>query len=150
MKEVNFDKIEIVTDQIENDKYKREIALLQSEISLYNKTTEQSFRFGKRLKNINAIHERIQMKEIIIGLISEIRFYKVDLFKTVVIVRWKIKQSMTEYILYNSVAKKGIVYKVANQNFFRFDSSKNLFYVIKDPYSMPGMEHRIHSRHGII
>ncbi len=127
---------EISKNRTEQENYKREIGLLQSEISLFEKTTEQTFRFSKRLKNIKAIQDRNQIKEIIRGLISEIHFYKVDLFKTVVIVRWKIKQSRTEYILYNSVAKKGNVYKVANQDYFRFDSSKHLFYVIKKPESV--------------
>jgi site-specific DNA recombinase len=127
---------EIAKNRTEQENYKREIGLLQSEISLHEKTTEQSFRFSKRVKNIKAIQDRNQMKEIIRGLISEIHFYKVDLFKTVVVVRWKIKQSRTEYILYNSVAKKGNIYKVANQDYFRFDNSKKLFYVIKDPESV--------------
>ena len=122
----------IAKNRGEKEKYQQEIALLVSEITLYERKKEESLSFNQRIENINAIQDRTLMKTIMKALIREITFFKVDLFKTVVIVKYY-RTNTTECILYNSVSKKGNKYRLTYTKYFRYDNPMKIFFAIKEP-----------------
>jgi site-specific DNA recombinase len=129
-----FDK-ETAKNKNDKEKYNREIALLQSEINLIEEKKKEYQSMEQRIENINAIQDRYQMKEIMKTIIKEIYFHKVDIFKTVVFIQYYRKRN-PECILYNSVAKKGNIFRLIDQKYFRYDKSVNLFFAIKDAESV--------------
>ncbi len=128
-------KKEISKNRNERDQYNREIALIQSEINLYEKRKQEYQSMGKRIENINAIVDRNQMKAIMKVLIKDITFHKVDLFKTVVLINYY-KTNTTECILFNSASKKDNSFKLTYAKYFRYDNAKKIFYAIKNPESV--------------
>ena len=129
---VNEYQKEIAKNKKEKENYIREIALLQSEINFYEKKKEEYFSLGKRIESIKSINDRNQIKSILKNIISEITFHKVDLFKTVVFVSY-FRGGISECLVYNSVAKKGNIFRLVTPKYIRFDKSNNRFYAIKEP-----------------
>lgn len=123
---------EIAKNRIEKENCYREIANLNGEINFLQKKSEVYQSMKMRIENLNSIIDRNQMKSLMKAIIKEITFYKVDLFKTVVIVNF-FRGNISECIAYNSVAKKGKVFRLINPKYTRFDKSTNLFYTLKEP-----------------
>jgi len=118
--------------EINNEKHecKKAITLIESEIKYYEKIVAESLKLSNRIENINAISDRYQMQKIIKSLIKSIVFYKVSNFKTVVNIEYHGGQN--EWLIYNSVAKKGNHYKLFDANYIRFSRENKLFYFLID------------------
>ena len=126
---------ELTKNMSDREKYVREIALLQAEINEQEMRKEEYASMGKRIENINSISDRNQMRKLTKNIIKEVYFYKADLFKTVLFIKYH-RISTVDCILYNTVAKKGNTFKLTFTKYFRYDDSRKIFYGLNDPDSV--------------
>jgi len=126
---------ELTKNISDREKYVREIALLQADINEQELRKEEYASMGKRIENINSITDRNQMKKLVKNIIKEVYFYKAGLFKTVLFIKYH-RISTVDCILYNTVAKKGNVFKLTFTKYFMYDNSREIFYGLKDMESV--------------
>lgn len=128
-----------------NDKKNCEKKITELEVKIrYNEKLNQNANKPlNRKKSIDSITDRTQIKEIIKSLVKDITFSKVNLFKTVINVLYL--NGKTETLLYNSVAKKGITFKIFNSKCLRFDRNRKEFYLLQEQFYP--LYNTIHSLH---
>lgn len=112
-------------------KINNDISYFQSQIKSLKKEIEQSEELDKRIERINSITDRKQIKEIIKNVIANIIFYKVDTYKTVLIIKYN-KNLVVEQLMFNSVSKKGCICKYFNRKYIYYDPQIKRFYFRKD------------------
>ncbi|GEM_PF-351297 len=121
----------------EKKNYAREIGLLESEISYYEKESSNNLSRKQarteRFENIAKINDRARMKDLIRDIVKEVYFYKIGLFKTVLFIYFRDNPN-PECILYNSVSKKGNTFRRVDPSIVHFDKTTNQFFVLKEPY----------------
>jgi hypothetical protein len=114
----------------ERKETEKAITVIESNLRHYQIIIEESNTTKKRLENIEAINDRHQMQSIIKSLVKEIVFFKITNYKTVVNIVYHGGQY--EWLFYNSVSKKGSIYKLSNANYIRFDKETKQFYLLNN------------------
>lgn len=119
---------------INNEKLQCEKAISELEVKKrhYTKLMQVTNLFNERYELINSLSDRAQIHSIISRLVSEVTFYRVSLFKTVIFVTFTWGKT-PRCIIYNSVQKNSTVYKVLNPNYIQFDKAQNVFYYRQNP-----------------
>ena len=117
--------------KIKNEKTEchSKIESLEKELRYNESILKESNEISKRKEKIDLIDDRKQLKKFIKAVIREIIFFKINLFKTIVIVEYI--DGYKDLILFNSVAKKGNEFKMLDYRFYNFNPNHNLFYVIE-------------------
>lgn len=116
----------------ERSKVENEIAKLESKIRRIERTVKKSDTVIGRQKDIESIEDRNEQKELIAAFVREVTFYKISMYKTLVYITYHSGQ--TEHIIFNSVAKKEIAFKLINSKAGIFNKRTNDFLLFKEKY----------------
>lgn len=108
------------------------ITTLESRIRRMEKVKKQADSVIGRKKDIDSITDRDEMKELIEAFVRQITFEKITIFKTLVYITYH--NGKTDIILFNSVAKKEIVFKLINEKCIEYQESSNSFLLFKEQY----------------
>jgi DNA invertase Pin-like site-specific DNA recombinase len=128
----SIDEYQKAIRDINNEKIECEKAIesMESNIRYYEKLKIESNKLSKRIENINSITDRLQMQTIIKSLIKNVIFHKVSYYKTIVSIHYY--GGYNEILLYNSVSKKGNIYKLIDSKYIRFDLNDKIFYFLNE------------------
>lgn len=114
------------------DDYEIKIKNLATKIREFKKSLENANKIINRRNKVDSIDNRKEMQLLIKGLVKDIVFYKVSLFKTIISIKYQ--GGKTESILFNSVSKKGNTFKLFNSKCLRIKNNENKFFFLKKEY----------------
>lgn len=130
----NDEQFDTKLDEIKQEMKLCDKGIIELERKIRNKKSliESSNTLSNRKKDINSITDRMEMRELIICLIENITFTKAGLFQTIVNIEYYGDKS--EFLIYNSVAKRGNLFKLFNSKYSTYDVSSKRFFVLKRKY----------------
>lgn len=122
-------KVEIERIKLDKENCNAAIKDLEVELRHNENLLTESNQFVQKTEKLNQIQDRKHIKKLIKMIVSEIIFYKINMFKTVVLITYH--DGSKEYVVYNAVAKKGNLFKRLNYSFFSFDPNEKVFYSVE-------------------
>jgi site-specific DNA recombinase len=120
--------------EINNEKFQCEKAINELEVKKrrFIQIIQETNLFNERYELINSLTDRTQIQSIISRLVSDVTFYRVSLFKTVIFINFTWGRA-PRCIIYNSVQKKHTEYKLLNPYYIQFEKSEKVFYFRQSP-----------------
>ncbi|MBO0329762.1 recombinase family protein [[Muricauda] lutisoli] len=124
--------IEIGKINKEKEDCTRRINELKGNIRSVERRMRNADKLSSRQNEINSVTDRKEMKSFISSLVMEVTFFKLDMFKTVVFVKYQ--DGNNETIIFNSVQKKKTVFKKIKSEYLMYHPEFKDFYLLKPKF----------------